>query len=185
MATFTQYITIGLSGQDYCNCILEIVPNIKRLSGTTRVTIKLNADSPKVFTGATGVTFGGVAGTNMTVDAVRTITVDAPAGTASTQVDVVVTLVDATTVTASKGFWYPDWASLSNVLAADTNDGNAGTSDKLYSAAEELARNKFNTGTTVADLKLGKSVKLQNVDNEGTYEPPSTTAKLLILKTEV
>jgi hypothetical protein len=35
---------------------------------------------------------------------------------------------------------------------------------------DEAARNKFNTGTTVADLASGKSVKIQNVDQNGTSD---------------
>lgn len=120
---YTSYIqeTIGLTGPDYCNCILEIAPNYVRAAFET-VTITLNANSPKVMTGATGATFGGVAGTDFTVTGTRTATVKVPAGTSGAQVDVVVTLSDGSTVTAQKGLWYSDEAARNNFRETVSGD---------------------------------------------------------------
>jgi len=122
------FTTTGLSGEDMTSSVLEVTPNIKRLSGTTQVTIKLNPLSPKVLTGATGVTFGGTAATNLVPVDAQTMKVDAPDKAANlTAVDIVVTLADTTTITASKAFTYPDWAALNQVSIVETNDFEAGT----------------------------------------------------------
>ncbi len=55
-------------------------------------------------------------------------------------------------------------------------------SDAAY-VALEATRNKFNTGTTVADLLVTKSVKIAGADNEGTFdEAARNTATVAIIK---
>jgi hypothetical protein len=59
----------------------------------------------------------------------------------------------------------PDIPAKANVLPPETTDGEIGTSDKIYSAAEEQTRN---TGAAVGIIKLAETIKQRNVDYVGT-----------------
>jgi hypothetical protein len=60
-----------------------------------------------------------------------------------------------------------DLPLLSNVSPTDTLEGAMGTSDKLYSAAEEAARN---VSAGAGNIIVGASEKIANVDIAGTYK---------------
>jgi hypothetical protein len=66
----------------------------------------------------------------------------------------------------------PDFPAVSSTRAPDTTDGVVGTQEAQATDADYLAleanRNKFNVGSGVADLLVGKGVVLAGVDNNGT-----------------
>lgn len=73
---------------------------------------------------------------------------------------------------ATPGHLSYDFPDVANTRPPDTTDGVTGTQTALATDADylalEAARNKFNAGSSVADLLLTKSVKLLGVDNNGT-----------------
>jgi hypothetical protein len=66
-----------------------------------------------------------------------------------------------------------------NVLDIDSVADMTGSYDhnKILTLVDEGNRNKFNTGSSVADLSTGKSVKLANVDHDGTNKNIYTEAE--------
>jgi hypothetical protein len=151
-------VTAGIPGADYT------LPSITGLNilavdlaGAVEITI-----TGLGLTGFSAATVGGTACTGITAVSDTSAKCTVPVKAAGTYNLIITTTYG--TFTLNKALVYGD---KSKVLTGTSIDNIIGTSDKLYSDAEETARN---VGVAADKILVGNSIKIKNVDTAGSFD---------------